>query len=43
VTLIGDCYILSAGVVAPGPDGFMTVMDQHDPLDSARRVMVSCG
>lgn len=32
-------YIVSAGVVEGGPDGFMQVVEAHDPRDSARRVM----
>jgi hypothetical protein len=38
VETAGDCYIVSAGVLATGPDGFMRVLDSHDPADSAARV-----
>jgi class 3 adenylate cyclase len=38
VETAGDCYIVSAGVLTTGPDGFMRVLDSHDPADSAARV-----
>jgi hypothetical protein len=39
VETAGDCYIVSAGVLATGPDGFMRVLDSHDAADSAARVL----
>ncbi|KAL6765652.1 nucleotide cyclase [Haematococcus lacustris] len=39
VETAGDCYIVSAGVVAQGSDGYMHVLTSHDAADSARRVL----
>jgi hypothetical protein len=47
VETAGDCYIVSAGAVATGHDGFLHVLDSHDAADSARRVFAfakgACG
>jgi hypothetical protein len=39
VETAGDCYIVSAGVLATGADGFSEVLSSHDPLASAARVL----
>lgn len=39
VETAGDCYIVSAGVVQAGPDGFLHILESHDPVDSARKVL----
>lgn len=36
----GDCYIVSAGVVETGADGFMRVVEEHSAVESARKVGV---
>ncbi len=39
VETAGDCYIVAAGILEPDDDGFFCVREQHDPVDSAARVM----
>jgi class 3 adenylate cyclase len=39
VETAGDCYIVSAGVAATRPDGFLHVLDGHAPAESAARVL----
>ena len=40
VETAGDCWIGAAGVLGPqGDDGFSSVLDSHDPVDSACRMM----
>jgi len=41
VETAGDCYIVSGGIMSPDPSnsGFGVVMEDHNPAESARRVM----
>lgn len=36
--MVGDCYIVSCGILAPDSEGFKAVDTDHNPVDSARRV-----
>lgn len=39
VETAGDCYIVSGGILVQDTEGFSQVEENHNPADSARRVM----
>ena len=32
---VGDCFVVSAGLVEPDREGFVKIAPSHDPIDSA--------
>ena len=36
---VGDCFVVSAGLVEPDSEGFVQVASSHDPVDSALRLV----
>ena len=38
-SLAPSCYIVGGGIAMLDADGFLQVLEEHDPVDSARRVL----